>query len=209
MKVSRKTDQKPIIAIDIDDVLSDYAGSLVEFANLRWHAGLTRELVSENWSKMFNIDGDEWLKRFDEFMTIDPYAEMANMGGEQALTVLHQLKKQFQLVSLTSRPLDVVDITNDWLNQYFPGVFNDVIFGVPYQNGEDPNKWEKRTKADLAMKIGATYLIDDQPKHANSFAKIDGKSLLFGDYGWNRDAEILPGVTRVADWGEVADYFGV
>ncbi len=210
MKLTSLTKSKPIIAVDIDDVLADWSGSLVEFANHNWQSNLTRDKVSENWGDMFQIDSDEWSRRFNEFMKIaNPYEKMTDIGSELARKTLMKLKEGFGLVILTSRPLEVRKITDDWLGEHFPGIFAEVIFALPYQSGEDPNAWEKRTKADLAVKIGAEFLIDDQPKHTNSFARIGGKSLLFGDYGWNRNAKLVNGVTRVANWGGVADYFGV
>jgi hypothetical protein len=199
--------KKPIIAVDIDDVLADYSGSLVEFANSRWNAQLTHDALTENLGEVFKIDKDEWLKRFYEFIGSNPYPEMLNIGGADALRTLRLLGERFNVVTMTSRPLEVRETTLKWLDKHFPQVFDDVIFALPYKDGEDPDVWEKRTKADFAVQCGVSYLIDDQPKHANGAAEQGVSALLFGDYGWNREAEIAAGVTRVADWGGVADYF--
>jgi hypothetical protein len=95
------------------------------------------------------------------------------------------------------------------LNCHFGNIFDEIIFSGVYEETSDFSVTIHRTKGDICQEIGASFLIDDQPKHANGEAERGIKSLLFGDYGWNRKAEIVYGVIRLSDWGKVADYFGV
>jgi hypothetical protein len=51
------------------------------------------------------------------------------------------------------------------------------------------------------------YLIDDQIKHCIGASGVGVKSLLYGDYPWNRDVNLPKSVERVSSWKEVEDYF--
>jgi 5'(3')-deoxyribonucleotidase len=203
---------KPIIIVDIDDVISDYASSVVRFARRKYDKNFTHDKMSENWGEMFNITPREWLKSYEQFLIEERfYKDPPIIDG--AFGTLDKLKPEFSLVVLTSRPMFMRDDTLKWLGDNFPGIFNETLFANIYDkyndDGSNLSTLTKHTKAEMCQEIGAAYLIDDQPKHCNGAAKIGVKSLLFGDYSWNRNVEIVDGVVRVADWSKVADYFGV
>ena len=63
------------------------------------------------------------------------------------------------------------------------------------------------TKAEICAEIGADYLVDDQPKHCLAAAKAGIKTILFGDYKWNRDTKLMPNMVRAKNWQEVLEYF--
>jgi len=65
----------------------------------------------------------------------------------------------------------------------------------------------KGTKNDVIKQIGADYLIDDQPKHCIAAAKAGIKTVLFGDYKWNRDLKLRKNMVRARNWQEVLEYF--
>ncbi len=55
----------PIIAIDIDDVLADYAAGFVKFSNARWGLNLTIADYDEHWGNVWGVDVDEVRRRAD------------------------------------------------------------------------------------------------------------------------------------------------
>ncbi len=203
-----KTTNKPIIAVDVDDVLGDQVGTILRYLRDKKGADLTFEQYSENWGEMCGISEEAAVAEFIEFALSDYGFGNFEMipGGRE---VLQKLKPDFELVVLTSRNLFLRKDTLSWINKNFPDIFDEIYFSGIYDNDEKLHVKANRTKADKLREIGATYLIDDQPKHTNAAANIGIKSLLFGDFGWNRNAEIVDGVTRVNNWGGVADYFGV
>ena len=209
VKNTSTTKPKPIIAIDIDDVLCEFVPAFSIFARDKWDENVTLDNFTEEWYKIFKANDAETIKaRITQmFNDLDFYKDMDIIRG--AKTVLRKLKQNFTLVPMTSRAISVQEITLDWLNRNFGNIFAEIVFNGAYEPGNDFYQTVHKTKGNICREIGATYLIDDQPKHANSFAMVGGKSVLFGDYGWNRNAEIVEGVTRVVDWGGVADYFGV
>jgi len=206
------TKSKPIIVVDIDDVLGDYMAMVVDYGNARYGMNLTHDDGSENWGEMFGVSQEEWLNGFEDFCAETEWYKHEK-SIKNAREVLEKLRERFQLVVVTSRGISLKQDTLEWLEKNYGGVVDEVIFAGIFDGAERRDKdlhvLARLTKADKLQEIGASYFIDDQPKHVNAAAECGIKSLLFGDYGWNRDAEIVDGVTRVADWEGVADYFGV
>jgi len=194
---------RPIIAVDIDDVLADHAAGFVEFSNKRWDTHLTVDDYDEHWAHMWQIDNDETEIRAKEFH------ESGTVGGydhkSHALPVLDALSERFKLIIITSRRAQVEKETRAWLAERYPGIFSEVHFSGIWDTIEEGT--HLATKADVCRSLGVDYLIDDQVKHCVAAAECGTKSLLFGDYAWNRTAELADGVTRVKDWNMVKRYF--
>ena len=196
---------KKIIAVDIDDVLASQAKSFVDFTNRRWGTRLTIEGYDEHWAKVWKIDNEKELyaiadEYFEQFRYFDNMLDAQKTLGE--------LKKRYRLVVVTSRRRKVDDITREWLDKNYPGVFSEVHYSGAWDDEEKHSDHKnKATKAQLLQEIGADYLIDDQPKHCVAAAEAGITSILFGDYKWNRSIKLLPNMTRARDWREVLEYF--
>lgn len=192
------------IAVDIDDVLAANAPAFITYGNKRWRTKLTAEDYDEHWGRMWQLD-DEALREFG-----DAYHASGEIGKyahfEAALPVLRKLHSNYKLVITTSRMIVVKDETLEWIDTYFEGIFSDIRFAGFF---DDASKYHHAaTKAQLALEIGATYIIDDQLKHCVAAAEAGITALLFGDYKWNRSEVTLPeNVIRVVDWMEVEEYF--
>lgn len=197
---------KPIIAIDIDDVLSTTVEQLLALSNEHFGTRFRADDFQEPYSKMWGVDETEADRRL---AILDGVGFMRTTSAiEGAAEALKRMKDQYELHILTSRGQTVAQKTHVWLDQHFPNTFSKIQLISVYDNG-DHDAARRVTKANICTTIGADYLIDDQPKHANAVARCGTKALLFGDYPWNRDAEIVDGVVRVKDWRAVAEYFGV
>lgn len=198
--------KKPIVAVDIDDVLADNAGGLVAWSNARWGLDLTADHYDERWGVMWQTahDAAETERRALEFH------HSGVVGGyrhfEEAVPVLQRLARRFTLVIVTSRRSMLKPETHVWLDRHFPHVFSAVHFAGIYDSGSAGR--HSATKTELCRKIGAKYLIDDQPKHCFDAARSGITALLFGDYAWNRDEQLPDGVVRVRDWAEVEKVLG-
>jgi hypothetical protein len=201
--------KKPIVAVDIDDVLAQFVPAFSVFAQEMWSEQVTPENFTEEWVKIFKVNDLATIKAraAQMFADFDFYNDMETVSG--ASEILNKMSHNFRLVPMTSRIVSQRDLTMDWLNRHFGDIFEEVIFSGAYEAKNDFNKTVHKTKGNICQEIGASFLIDDQPKHANAAAECGIKALLFGDYSWNRDAETAAGVTRVADWGGVADYFEI
>lgn len=193
------------IAVDIDDVLSASAEGFAAYSNKQWGTNLTADDYSEEWAVVWGVPLEEAVKRavvFHESGAVGDYRHHA-----QALPVLQKLRKKYDLVVVTSRRSVLKPETDVWLQHYFPDMFKAVHYAGMWDGEHDPLHALKQSKAAICQSLGAQYLIDDQPKHCVGVAACGIDALLFGDYQWNRTEALPKGVTRVADWAAVEEYF--
>ena len=200
---------KPIIAIDVDDVLAQFVPAFCVFAKEKWNENVTISNFTEDWRKIFKVKDDEIIKNraIEMFSNYDFYDQIKIVP--KANETLAYLSQKFSLVPVTSRVATTRDVTNNWLMRNFGDIFREIVFSGAYESDDNYEQRVNLSKGRICREIGAEFLIDDQPKHVNGAAENGVKSLLFGDYNWNRDAEISPNVTRIKNWLEVAKYFGI
>ncbi len=200
--------KKQVIAVDIDDVLAFTAEGWVDFTNKTWGMNLSADDYDEDWVKVWNIEYADALKRRDVVFGSGIHSQFEY--NKEAKSVLQSLARKYRLIVVTSRLEIVRAETMDWLDKHFKGVFEDVKFSGFYDKhfqNEDYQDAVKQTKADLLQQLGASYLIDDQPKHCFAAAKIGVTSLLFGVHKWSQIEKLPDKVVRVKDWMEVERYF--
>lgn len=198
----KKAKTKPIIAVDIDDVLFPTNRELMEFVNKHFGANLSWEDYQIHapywgyWERVWNVSTEEAYQRYKAFTTSDVMKSATTIDG--AISVIDRLEKQFDLVIVTARKDEHADATHQWLNKHFPSTFKGVEF-VPLWGGNTTI-----TKADICNKIGASFLIDDNIEHCTLAGEAGINALLFGEYGWNHHEGDLPkNVTRVKTWHDV------
>jgi len=198
-------ESKPIIAVDIDDVLSETVEGFIAWSNDTYNTNLSVADYNEDLARMWNVDREEAERRAGNFHGGGAVSQLRHI--EAARPVLAWLAERYELVVITSRRLISKDQTVGWLNKYFPGIFSPEVinFAGIWDNADEQS--HNRTKGDIVKKLGASYLIDDQIKHCIASAELGIKTLLFGDYKWNQADELPKGVIRVKDWSEVLKYF--
>lgn len=192
---------KPIIGVDIDDVLGPHFQGLIDWYNREYGTKLTLKHNHPTDPRPWGTsDYNTAIKRVQryfktpDFMTSQPYKE--------SVYVLKKLNASYDLVVLTGRDTIIKEITTKWLDKYYSGLFKGVYFTERYSL-----KGREKNKTDILEEIGATYLIDDGLHNCISAAMVGIKALLFGSYPWN-EAKILPdGIIRVKGWQEVLEYF--
>lgn len=202
---------KPVIAIDIDDVLSRSSEAFITYSNMRWNTTLVQDQYDEDWSLLWNLDNtreDHRLivtERGSEILT-NTIPTMSPVDG--ALKVLQSLKRHFDFCVVTSRRSDLKADTLLWLNRQYPGVFHQKkIYFTGFYDTIKEGSW-KLSKGDILRDLGVRYLIDDQVKHCNSAAMHGITSLLFGGYAHQeKSAVIHEAVIQVSNWKAVGDFF--
>jgi len=195
-----------IIAVDIDDVVADTTEALRVVANKIDGVDLS--------SQDYLVDGEYWgyyervwanhrvdhLVSFNllhDDMAVDQNHVQIIPGAKEAITKLHET---FKVVAVTSRSVEWIEKTKGWVNNNFPGVFEDIIFVHHDEN-------DGRTKGDACLDVGAQWLIDDNFEHCQSALEKGVTALLFGDYGWNRRYHGDKSIKHVKNWQEVLEYF--
>jgi 5'(3')-deoxyribonucleotidase len=195
---------KPIIAVDIDEVLCLFAEGFVAFSNERWGTHLRVEDYHEHWGEVWNVDIEEVNKRNNILWKED--APIGYRSFEDAKAVLNKLSDRYKLIVVTARPSLAESVTKAWIRKEFGNIFDDLVLVGFYDNGFSTTG-HALTKGSVLHELKADYIIDDQPKHCLSAAEHGIQALLFGDYNWNRDVALSEGVVRCRDWRAVGEYF--
>jgi uncharacterized HAD superfamily protein len=198
-----KPASKPIIAVDIDDVIVSEAEFVIEYSNKNWGHSLSLDDYREHWGEMWQVGSKEVERRADILHApgiIQKYRLL-----EDAHAALNKLSKGFTLIILTSRRKMVEKETREWLSDNFGDIFDKVHFTGFWDTITEES--HLLSKADLAKDLGVSYLIDDQPKHCFGAAKHNVKAVLFGNYAATRHINLPTGVTRCNNWQEVLEYF--
>ncbi len=191
--------KKPIIALDLDDVVVDHYETLVAFHNSRYGTNHTlADYISDHWSLVWGTDHEETERRAEAFQQLGIGGRTIKRG---ALEGIAELRKHFDLVIVSVRRKTMVEPTLQWVDEQFPGVFKAVRFVHLWEEPSSPSK------AEICRELGADYLVDDSPKHCELAAEAGLRAVLFGNYAWNQVAELPVRVTRCADWPAVREYF--
>ena len=195
--------KKPILAIDIDDVLAKHTQGITNWHNAKYGTKHTENdyFSSIHWSQVWGVEEAEAERRAVEFHKDLEHSRFAVIEGSRE--ALAKLAQKFDLVAVTIRRKIVVPTTYDWLSSNFAGLINDVKFVEFWETDK------KQTKAQICLEIGATYLIDDSLEHCLVCADAGIPAIVYGDYAWNRVGSLPPNVTRAKDWGQILELLDV
>lgn len=190
------------VAVDIDEVLSDHAEAFIEFSNKFYGTNNTIDDYSEHWGELFKIQNEEVARLANEAYKNSSLLSLNHkVNSEQ---VLSKLKQKYDLVVVTSRKTMLRDDTLAWLDKRYAGIFKDVHFAGIWDKVTDSSF--HATKKEMVQKLGASILIDDQPKHCEAVADAGIQAILFGDYTWNKNYKPHKNLIKLHDWTAVGDY---
>jgi len=207
--------QKPIIAVDIDDVLTHSAEAVIEFSNVRWGAGVTLDDYDEDWRKLWGLTAPEqeaeMHRRAQEIRDAEVIGErlIPRQGAERVLNLLRQNARVF---AVTSRRRAVEPATRRWVEKHLGNAIEEFHFaGIYDDDAKQHTTLDSRiaaTKHDILSRVRPDYFIDDQPKHCEAALKLGIKTIIFGDYIWNKATNFEnKGAIRCATWRDVEKYF--
>ena len=196
---------KLIIAVDIDDVLFPTNEEIRRYVNENFGANLSEEDHAQPgeykgyFERVWGVDHERAEHWYQSFIRSGALVEMQPIEG--AIEVIAYLEKYYELVVVSARHEDQVEMTHNWLLKHFPRVFRDVKFISGWYHGR------KISKAEVCKEIGASYLIDDNVEHCIQAEKVGLKTLLFSEYGWSKQNPQAVNLTRVNDWFEIKKFF--
>lgn len=196
--------KKPVIAVDIDDVLALSVDRFIEWSNSRFGTSLTFDQYVEDWSELWGISQIETTERVNQMYREGLPARYSRV--DESVNVLNNLKPDYQLIVATARRSAEHMLTRDWIKKHYPAVFEDVHFAGIWD--EITEQSPKKTKARLCEQLGVDYLIDDQVKHCLGANSVGVKALLYGNYPWNSYIDLPQNIQRVSSWKEIENYFG-
>lgn len=195
------------IGLDFDDVLIASVSHSLALHNAKYGTHLT----SDHWyDDPSNVepwgvkDFSEVISRIGEIHSDPDFLNVQSLPG--ALRVLKKLKKAgHELIVVTGRPSQLLEPTQAVLRKQFAGILDESqLYFTDHFAHEGP----RASKGDIAVELGLTYFIDDVIQHADEVASKGVKTILFGgdNYHWNQ-GEPAAGVTRLANWKEIGEYF--
>lgn len=197
---------KPVIALDIDDTLLEHFSALADWYNGIYGTSLTlahNHPRGEEALAAWKADTiDEAIRRVHNFYDTEAFSGAVPFS--EASDIITRLSDRYDVVIVTARDTLLEAATHSWLEQHFRGLYREVHFTSHYSL-----VGKSRTKNEVIEAIEASYLIDDSLENCLEATRIGAKSILFGDYPWNKADSLPASVTRCRNWQEVADYFDV
>jgi 5'(3')-deoxyribonucleotidase len=194
---------KPIIAVDIDEVLSASAPDFVKFSNERWGTNLAVENYDEHWSEMWQVDVDETIRRRDVYLNSGLIGKHATIDG--AYETLKRLSEKFEIVLVTSRSSALEAETKAWIETNYKDIASSVYFSGIFDGNFTADSFT-HTKSDIFAELKPVFVIDDQIKHCRAAADLNINAILFGDYNWNHDYDGSNRlIVRCRDWQQVEE----
>lgn len=185
------------IAIDIDDVLTDFLSEFLHWRNRRFGTRWQRQdFWSYDWVRVFAEDRQTLNAVLFDFFNSREIRKIAPMPG--AKRGIKKLKKRGHHMSIvTSRPRLIAELTGDWLQRHFHDAFEMIYFS-------DNPEWNSPglSKGQIADAWQADVLIDDQIRFCREAADHGVPALLF-DNPWNRQEALVENIYRVITWGDI------
>jgi 5'(3')-deoxyribonucleotidase len=190
--------EKPLIAVDLDDVLFDFVGTFFEWHNLRYQTELTPEdMVVDSLWQVWGGTKEQANKRVPMFFGDVNLLAIEPVHG--ARETLDRLRDEFRFAIVSARDPSALAISEAWIEKFLPGIFDPIYLGIA-----NPMTASKSiTKAKVCKQLGATFLIDDQLVNAEACVDEGIGALLFGDYPWNQRESLSKGIVRAKDWNVV------
>jgi 5'(3')-deoxyribonucleotidase len=143
--------EKPLIAIDIDDVLSRSAEGFAAFSNQRWNSNMTAGDYTEAWAVAWGIPLEEAVQRSIEFHDLAAHSTYRPIA--EALPVLQKLSRRYRLVAMTSRREVVKALTDSWMARHFPGVFGTVYYAGMWDKQSHVHDKLQATNLSIAWQL--------------------------------------------------------
>lgn len=187
---------RPVIAVDIDDVLFPFVDGIADYHNdLKGTSLTTDDFFSYNFVEVWGGDNEETERIIQTFLGMDQLHLRPVAGSKEALT---QLNRDFDIVLVTARNQIFEVETVAWLRHHFPSLFSHVIFAGNPHDGRP-----YRPKGVICQELGARLLIDDHPRNLMSAAEYGVEGILFGTKAWSVRPESLEKITACPDWDAV------
>ncbi|KAK7041678.1 hypothetical protein VNI00_008967 [Paramarasmius palmivorus] len=183
----------PVIAVDLDDVLSQ---TNLEVAN--WHnehygtdMDLSKFYYYYYWKNPYWGGLEETFEKVRDFYATRRIFEAKPVpGAREGIQALHDMG--FKLIIVTARSPENHEDSWKWVEKWFPGLFHSVVCTGQFKDAGKAGHevTTKLSKAEVCANLQARLLIDDSSENALQVAAPTPPIpptpvLLFGDYEWN------------------------
>lgn len=187
---------KPLIAVDLDNVLCDLITSLNQYHNKTYHTDfMVRDYRSFDLWKTWGGSQTKAIQKVMHFYSTE-YCKLAR-PVKGARKYVELLRQNNTLAIITARHEEYADITYEWIDKYFKHKFDSVYFTNNYSLSPDNNPLKK---SQVCQSIGANVLLEDNLHNALDCAQSGVRVLLFSKI--HNQHKPLPRIIRVKSWKE-------
>jgi uncharacterized protein len=189
------------IGIDIDEVLCDFVGALLERYNERNKTAFTKtQMHTYRLEDLYGCSTEEaWIHMNEILTSHDLHAKVPLIDG--ATRAIAQLKNEHTLWLVSARPEYTRDVTEAWIQHHFPDMFEDT-----YLIGTEGSGGARCRKSDVVEELDLEFFIEDSLPNALDITE-KGVPVILIDRPWNQ-GHVPSGVTRVYTWDEVLEHVG-
>lgn len=189
------------IAFDIDDVLADFMPSLLNFVSPILHKQFSESEMTykEHYGEIWGVDLKTAVEIVGNFYKSIDFRNIKS-NPDASILINDLLKRNVEIIALTSRPDFIKGITLTWLEEKFPGVFteNNTYFTSRFYG-------EKHSKGEICKQLQVDYLIEDDVKHVYSCIENNIKVIVLNK-PWNeRIDNTHNGIIRVSSLQEILE----
>lgn len=194
---------KPIIVVDMDEVLFPLTDSFLPYFNkMQGTNHSTDTMTTYRIQDLTGQPEEEVLGRLKEFLLTPHHNEAQPIAG--SVDGIKRLSKKFELVLLTARQSFYRGYSEQFIDKHYPGIFDEVRYT---HEPEAPDI--EIPKVEICKDLKALALIDDSLSNVTQCAEQGMQGILFGDFTWNKADTLPKGVIRLSNWQKVAEHFGV
>lgn len=183
----------PVIAIDLDDVLSQTNREICEWHNEVYGTNmqLSDFLYYYYWKNPYWGNLQETFSKVKDFYATHRIFEALPVpGAREGVQALRDMG--FRLIIVTARSPDVWADSWKWVDRWFHGLFDSVVCTGQFTDAEKNTREvvTKLSKAQVCADLNAVLLIDDSCENALQVSTAAPPIrrtpvLLFGSYEWN------------------------
>ena len=185
------------IGIDLDEVLADFLPALIEYHNATYRTSLViDQFRTYRFWETWGGTREGAIQKVYDFHSTIYFKNMKPVAGSQE--AVNILKRNNDLIVVTSRTADVAEKTREWIAQHFPNIFSWIYFANHYSQNGSP-----RTKKEICNSEDIDLLIEDSLEYALECLTPQRKVLLL-DCPWNSGSELPRGICRVNSWTEIS-----
>lgn len=213
----RGISQKPMIGLDMDDVLCHYVPFL-----LYWHNethGTSFSMMDMKFHQLTELWGGthaESERKIHEFSKTTMYKNLPCIKG--CFQHLKALQDQFDFVVVTARNATCAHETETWLNKHLPNLIQQVQYCSRHDEHEQNGQPRVATKADICRQLNVTAMIDDSYLNAKHCSVVVKHVALFNHqmkYPWSLHSlsshethyrQQSSHLTVVRDWNMIAHW---
>lgn len=122
---------KPLVAVDLDEVLGAFVEALAQWHNTVFGTKLTTaDFRSYHFSDVWGGTTEEAVAKVRDFYASNEFTGLSPLAA--AFETLRQHSTFLRFAVVTSRQHVVADKTRAWLDRHFPGIFETIVFANHY-----------------------------------------------------------------------------